>query len=129
MDESSTVPSAISEQQQNYFGRYLPLADFSGDIETLCSLRPSEGRLPEKASSAAASTTPAMVTSVRTLLARRLLMVKVVMAFIGGSYQFYNLVPVLNVVENMTLPVATNSPSCTLKDTSSKARVAASPSP
>ena len=39
----------LTEQQQNYFGRYLPLADFSGDIETLCSLRPSEGRLPEKA--------------------------------------------------------------------------------
>lgn len=39
----------LTEQQQNSFGRYLPLADFSGDIETLCSLRPSEGRLPEKA--------------------------------------------------------------------------------
>ena len=39
----------LTEQQQNSFGRYLRLADFSGDIETLCSLRPSEGRLPEKA--------------------------------------------------------------------------------
>ena len=39
----------LAEEQQNYFGPYLRLADFSGDIETLCSLRPSEGRLPEKA--------------------------------------------------------------------------------
>lgn len=39
----------LTQAQQSLNGTYLPIVDFSGDIETLCALQPSEGRLPEKA--------------------------------------------------------------------------------
>lgn len=38
----------LTEAQQNIHGRYLPIVSFSGNVETLCAVRPSEGRLPEK---------------------------------------------------------------------------------
>ena len=40
---------SLTEAQQNMHGRYLPIVSFSGDVETLCAVRPSEGRLPERA--------------------------------------------------------------------------------
>lgn len=39
---------ALTGAQQNIHGRYLPIASFSGNVEALCAVRPSEGRLPEK---------------------------------------------------------------------------------
>ena len=38
----------LTEAQQNIHGRYLPIVSFSGNVETLCAVRPCEGRLPEK---------------------------------------------------------------------------------
>ncbi len=37
----------LTEAQRSIYGIYLPIAGFSGDIETLCAIEPSEGRLPE----------------------------------------------------------------------------------
>lgn len=38
---------ALTEEQQNYHGIYLPLASFSGNIGELCAVKPSSGRLPQ----------------------------------------------------------------------------------
>lgn len=37
----------LTEDQRNVFGTYLVLTGFSGDIDELCAVRPSSGRLPE----------------------------------------------------------------------------------
>lgn len=38
---------ALTEDQQNHHGIYLPLASFSGNVGELCAIEPSLGRLPQ----------------------------------------------------------------------------------
>lgn len=37
----------LTDQQQNQIGYCLPIANINGDVEQICAIRPSEGRLPQ----------------------------------------------------------------------------------
>lgn len=37
----------LTKEQQNVYGPYLPIIGVSGDVETLCAIRPISGRMPE----------------------------------------------------------------------------------
>ncbi len=37
----------LTAQQENIYGIYLPIANLSGNVEELCAIKPSEGRMPE----------------------------------------------------------------------------------
>lgn len=41
--------AANDENAQKRYGRYLPVIALEGDVEALCAIRPSEGRMPEAA--------------------------------------------------------------------------------
>lgn len=37
----------LTQEQQNMLGHYLPISSYTGNIQDLCSIRPTEGKLPE----------------------------------------------------------------------------------
>ncbi|WP_305297330.1 ABC transporter permease [Parvibacter caecicola] len=37
----------LTDEQKNQIGYYLPIANITGDVEQICAIRPSEGRLPQ----------------------------------------------------------------------------------